>query len=142
MISNPSVRVAHPLTFAGECEEAFELYSQILGGTILGVRKYADSPFGSQVPPNWQQKVLFGSVQVGDYALHGTDHLPNQYRRPEGFYVSLHIREPEDAARVFRSLSQGGAIQVSLQKSFWSTHFALFVDRFGIPWEIDHEVPP
>ena len=67
------------------------------------MRKYADSPLGSQVPPNWQQKVLFASVQVGDYALHGTDHLPNQYRRPEGFYVSLHIREPEDAARVFRS---------------------------------------
>ena len=80
MVSNPSVRVAHHLTFAGECEEAFELYSQIFGGTVLGVRKYADSPLGSQVPPNWQQKVLFASVQVGDYALHGTDHLPNQYR--------------------------------------------------------------
>ena len=142
MVSSPTVRLAHHLTFAGECEEAFELYAQILGGTILGVRKYADSPLGSQVPPNWQQKVLFASLKVGDCALHGTDHLPNQYRRSEGFYVSLHIREPEDAARVFRSLSQGGVVQVSLQKSFWSTHFALFVDRFGIPWEIDHESPP
>jgi uncharacterized glyoxalase superfamily protein PhnB len=45
VVSNPSVRVAHHLTFAGECEEAFELYSQILGGTILGVQKYADSPW-------------------------------------------------------------------------------------------------
>jgi PhnB protein len=111
-------------------------------GPREGRCKLKDSPLGSQVPPNWQQKVLFASLKVGDYALHGTDHLPNQYRRSEGFYVSLHIREPEDAARIFRSLSQGGVVQVSLQKSFWSTHFALFVDRFGIPWEIDHESPP
>ena len=66
MLSKPIVRLAHHLTFAGECEEAFELYAQILGGTILGVRKYADSPLGSEVPSNWQQKVLFASVKVGD----------------------------------------------------------------------------
>jgi len=136
------VRFAQHLTVAGDCEEAFELYSQILGGTILGLRRYADSPLGSQVPPNWQQKVLFASLTAGNTTLHGTDHLPDQYRRPQGFYVSLHIGEPEDAARIFRSLAQGGIVQVSLQKSFWSTHFALFVDRFGIPWEIDHEAPP
>lgn len=136
------MRLAPHLTFAGACEEAFEFYSHILGGTILGIRKYVDSPFGAQVPPDWQQKVLFASLKVGQDVLHGTDHLPNQYRRPEGFYVSLHIRESEVAARIFCSLSAGGIVQVGLQKSFWSTHFALFVDRFGIPWEIDHEAPP
>jgi PhnB protein len=136
------VRLAQHLTFAGDCEEAFKLYSEIFGGTILGVRKYADSPLGSQVPTDWQQKVIFASLKVGNDLLHGTDHLPDQYRRPEGFYVSLHIRESEDAARIFRSLSQGGTVRVSLQETFWSTHFALFVDRFGIPWEIDHEAAP
>jgi PhnB protein len=94
------VRLARHLTFAGDCEEALELYSQVLGG-----------------PPNWQQKVLFASLKVGNDVLHGTDHLPNQYQGPEGFYVSLHIRKPDDAARVFHSLAQGGTVQVSLQKS-------------------------
>ncbi|MGH9423758.1 MAG: VOC family protein [Thermoanaerobaculia bacterium] len=136
------MRLAHHLTFAGDCEEAFEVYSRILGGTLIGIRKYADTPLGAQMPTDWQQKIIFASLKVGDEVLHGTDHPPNQYRRPEGFYLSLHIREPEDAARIFHSLSNGGAVQVSLQKSFWSTHFALFVDRFGIPWEIDHEAPP
>jgi PhnB protein len=49
-------------------------------------------------------------------------------------------RTPEEAERVYRGLADGATIQVALQKTFWSTHFALLVDRFGIPWEIDHEV--
>jgi PhnB protein len=136
------MRLAHHLAFAGNCEEAFELYSKVLGGTNLAIRKYADTPLGLQMPLDWQQKVIFANLMIGNDALHGTDHPPNQYRRPDGFYISLHIREPEDAARIFHSLSQGGSVHVGLQKSFWSTHFALFVDRYGIPWEIDHEAPP
>lgn len=135
------MRLAHHLTFAGDCEEAFELYSKVIGGTNLAIRRYADTPLASRMPPDWQQKVIFANLMIGNDVLHGTDHPPGQYRRPEGFYVSLHIREPEDAARVFHGLSQGGNVQVDLQKSFWSTHFALFVDRYGTPWEIDHEAP-
>ena len=135
------MRLGQHLTFSGDCEAAFELYARCLRGRVLGVRRYAESPLAAHVPPDWQQKILFASLEVGGVELHGSDHVPSHYQQPRGFYVALHIQTPEEAERVFRELSPGGKVQVDLQKTFWSTHFALLIDRFGTPWEIDHEVP-
>ena len=76
------MRLAHHLAFAGDCEEAFGLYSKVLGGANLAIRRYADTPLSSQMPPDWQQKVIFANLMIGNTALHGTDHPPDQYRRP------------------------------------------------------------
>jgi PhnB protein len=36
-------------------------------------------------------------------------------------------------------LSKGGKVTMPLQKTFWSPGFAMFTDRFGIPWMISTE---
>jgi hypothetical protein len=38
--------------------------------------------------------------------LTGADVLPDQYERPQGFFVLLGIDEPADADRVFRALAE------------------------------------
>jgi PhnB protein len=36
-------------------------------------------------------------------------------------------------------LSEGGTVQVPIGETFWSARFAMFTDRFGVPWMINCE---
>lgn len=59
------------------------------------------------------------------------------YRRPQGFSVSLQIKEPADAERIFHALEESGQVTMPIQQTFWATRFGMVVDRFGIPWMIN-----
>jgi PhnB protein len=48
--------------------------------------------------------------------LTGADVLPDQYERPQGFFVLLGIDEPADADRVFRALAEAGEVRMPIQQ--------------------------
>jgi PhnB protein len=53
--------------------------------------------------------------------------------------VSLSVKDPAEAERIFHELEQDGTVQMALQKTFWSAGLGMVVDRFGIPWMINCE---
>ena len=46
------------LTFNGQCEAAFKFYEKCLGGTIVMMMSYGDSPMAEQTPPAWRKKII------------------------------------------------------------------------------------
>ena len=129
------------LSFKGECEAAFKLYEQCLGAQIGTIFRYAGSPMADQVPADWQDKVMHGSLTFGDQVLMGGDVTPLQYEEPKGFSLSVHLDNPTEADRIFLELSRDGRILMPFEKTFWAERFGMVVDRFGIPWLINCEVP-
>ncbi|MGA2987208.1 MAG: VOC family protein [Terriglobia bacterium] len=127
------------LTFNGQCEAAFKFYEECLGGKIEAMFTYVGTPAEEHVPPEWRHKILHGRLIVGDRVLMGCDAPPERYKEPEGFSVSLEIKDPADAERIFNALAENGRVQMPLQKTFWSARFGMAVDRFGIPWMINCE---
>ncbi len=125
------------LSFKGDCEAAFELYARCLGGKAGPIFRYAGTPLADQVPADWQDKVMHGSLTVGGQVLMGADVAPEQYQEPKGFSLSLHIRSTGDAERIFRELAEGGRVVMPLQQTFWAALFGMVVDRFGVPWLIN-----
>jgi PhnB protein len=124
------------LTFNGQCEEAFKFYEGCLGGKIVMLLRYGDSPMAEQVPLEWRGKVVHATLTVGDKVLLGADILPEQYQPPRGFFILLGPEVPAEAERIFHALAENGSVQIPLQKVFWSPAFGALVDQFGIPWEI------
>jgi uncharacterized glyoxalase superfamily protein PhnB len=57
----------------------------------------------------------------------------------EGFSVSLQVKEPAEAERIFHALANEGKVQMPIQETFWAARFGMLVDRFGIPWMINCE---
>jgi len=53
--------------------------------------------------------------------------------------ITLGMKDPLEAERIFNGLSEGGKVQMPLQETFWALRFGTFVDRFGIPWIINCE---
>jgi PhnB protein len=123
--------------FNGQCEEAFKLYEKILGGKIAAMHRYSEAPPAPHIPPEWKNKIMHTSLQVGDYVLMGSDAPPDFYKPPQGFSVSLGIKDPAEAERVFRGLSEGGKISMPFQETFWALRSGMFDDRFGIAWMIN-----
>jgi PhnB protein len=127
------------LSFKGDCEAAFKFYEQCLGAKPDGIFRYAGSPMADQAPAGWGDKVMHGSVTVGDQVLMGSDVAPDQYEAPKGFTLSLQIKSTADAERIFRELSEGGTVVLPLEQTFWAARFGMLIDRFGIPWQINCE---
>jgi PhnB protein len=127
------------LSFNGQCEAAFKFYEQCLGGRLGAIFHYAGTPLADQVPPDWQDKVMHGSLAVGDLVLMGGDVAPDRYEEPKGFSLSLQIDDTAESERIFDALGRGGRVVVPLEKTFWAARFGMVIDRFGIPWLINCE---
>ena len=127
------------LSFNGQCEAAFKFYEQCLGGQLGAIFRYAGSPMADQVPADWQDKVMHGSLTVGDLVLMGGDVAPDRYEEPKGFSLSIQIDSTSEAERIFHELARDGTVTMPLGKTFWAARFGMVVDRFGIPWLINCE---
>lgn len=127
------------LSFRGHCEEAFTFYASCLGGQLGPIFRYAGSPLADQVPPDWQDKVMHGSLTVGGQVLMGADLAPQLYEESKGYSLSIQIANTADAERMFSDLSRDGRVTMPLQQTFWASRFGQVVDRFGIPWVINCE---
>jgi len=99
--------------------------------------KYGASPMANQVEQRWHDRIVHATLCLGELELTGVDVLPQDYRKPQGFFVTLTVSETADAKRIFSLLSGGGEIHLPFQQTFWSVGFGVLVDRFGIPWEIN-----
>jgi PhnB protein len=130
------MRLEPHLTFRGDCEEAFRFYERLFGGNLM-LLSYGSSPAASSVPEAWRSKIVHATLALSDgNRLLGADVLPEQFERPQGFYVLAAARDGAEAQRVFDALADGGSVRMPLQKTFWSPSFGAVVDRFGTPWEI------
>ena len=133
------MRLNPHLTFNGQCEAAFQFYEKCLGGRILMMMTYGDSPMAEQTPPGWLGKIIHARLMVGDKILMGSDAPPPHYEPMTGFSVTLGIDEPAEADRVFAALSEGGTVRMPIQETFWARRFGMLTDRFGTPWMVNCE---
>jgi PhnB protein len=127
------------LLFDGQCEAAFKFYEQCLGGKIEAMFAHAGTPAEEQVPPEWRDKILHATLNVGGGILMGSDAPPGRYEAPRGFSVSIGIADPLEAERIFHALAENGTVRMPIQKTFWASRFGMLVDRFGIPWMVNCE---
>jgi PhnB protein len=61
------------LTFDGQCEAAFRFYEQALGGKIVAIMTYAETPMAEQTPPAERGKIAHARLMVGNTVLMGSD---------------------------------------------------------------------
>jgi PhnB protein len=130
----------HPyLSFKGDCEAAFSFYEQHLGAQPGAIFRYGGSPMASDVPADWSDKVMHGSLTVGGQLLMGGDLAPERYEAPKGFSLTLQIEQTAEAERVFDALAKDGQVVMPLEQTFWAVRFGMVIDRFGVPWLINCE---
>ena len=92
----------------------------------LGQFSSCVGPAAKEYHPNWRNEASFGGGGLYDWGSHFVDQI-------------WRILLPARPMRVFAQLSKGGHVQMPLQKTFWTKHFGMCVDRFGTPWMVSAE---
>ena len=126
------------LSFNGDCEAALAFYEQALGAKTTFMMRHKDAP-EQQGTPDWAEKIIHARFEVEGNVLMASDAPPQWYTKPGGICISINLKDKARAETVFAALSAGGEVQMPLQKTFWSSAFAMLRDKFGIPWMINCE---
>jgi PhnB protein len=129
------------LLFDGQCEEAFNLYADLLGGEIVAMLRQGDTPGMPNPPAGLEDKIMHAFMKVGDRDIMASDVPPHDYSTPQGFSVQLSVDSAAEAKRIFDGLADGGSVTLPLGKTPWAEQFGMLVDRFGVPWMINYAPP-
>lgn len=130
------------LNYGGNCREAFEFYSEHLGGRITSIALHGDQPIREGFPADWGQKVLHARIELADSVLMGADVPPDRFQPMRSAYMTLLLDTDDDAERVYGLLVDGGQIFMPMQSTFYASRFAMLRDRFGTSWMLMHETDP
>ena len=125
------------LLFNGHCEAAMRFYEKCLGGKITMIMTYEGSPGAEHVPAAMAKQIIHATLAVGDFQLQASDCPPDQYKKPQGFSVTLQIGDLTKAEATFKALADGGKITMPFAKTFWAKGFGVADDKFGIPWMVN-----
>ena len=127
------------LFFEGRCEEAVDFYGKTLGAKVDVLMRYQDSPEPPQpgmCPPNSENKIMHGSIRIGETVVMVSDGMCSGRSNFQGFALSLNAANETDARNMFAALGDGGQVRVPLGKTFFSPCFGMVADRFGVVWMI------
>ena len=125
------------LFYDSNCEAAFKFYEKALGGKIEMLLRNEDAPADMPSPPERKKQVMHARMSIDGQVLMASDAPPDHFHKPQGFAVSLTVKDPAEGERKFKALCEGGSINMPFGKTFFSKGFGMGVDQFGIPWMVN-----
>ncbi len=138
------MQVQNYLFFDGRCEEALDFYRSALGAEVTALMRFKDGPqdgpqpeegcAGGQAPD--PDKVMHASFRLGDTEVLASDGEGKGNPTFQGFSLAITVPAGAEAERLFASLGEGGQVQMPLTKTFFSSHFGMVADRFGVSWMV------
>jgi len=102
---------------------------------------WGEMPEANQFPAEAHKLIMHATLSLGDQVLMGADAPPDRYQKPQGFSVTLGLKDQAEAERIFKALAEKGTVEMALEETFWAVRFGVLVDRFGIPWTVNCERP-
>jgi len=132
-----TIKIEPYLNFGGRCEEALQYYGKALGGEVVMMMRFKDSPEPCEGAPAMDpNKIMHGAVKIGETTLMATDFGCSESSGFSGFSLSLSAGDEAEAKKFFSALSDGGKVEMPLGKTFFSPCFGLVTDKFGISWMV------
>ncbi len=121
------------LNFKDQSKEAMEFYHGILGGK-LDVQTYKDAGFPHD--PKDDDRVIHANLMTAEginiMASDGGDDHP--VHMGDNIHLSLVGTDEDQLRNWFSKLSEGGKIDMPLEKQFWGDIYGQLTDKFGVHW--------
>jgi len=131
------------INFNGNAEEAFNFYKSVFGGEFGPIIRFKDlkGP-DSHVSDNEADKIMRITLPIGGDILIANDVPESMGRVSENenrSKIAVVAETKEEADRIFKGLSEGGAVEMPMDQSPWGTYFSMFRDKYGIEWTIEFD---
>ncbi len=128
------------LFFNGNAEEAINFYINSLGGEIVSMQRYGDTPMPCD--ESVKNKVMHAVFTAAGATMMCSDtDGKKQFTFGDNISLSLDYKDPEAMRKAFDALAEGGNVTMPLQDTFWGAIFGMLTDKFGNNWMFNHDKP-
>jgi len=131
------------MNFNGNAEEAFNFYKSVFGGEFTTLMRFKDlSSAEFPIPESEANKIMHIALPIGKNFLMANDVPESMGRVNENenrSKISVSAESREEADKIYKGLSAGGAIEMPIGDSPWGSYFAMLRDKYGIEWMVDFD---
>ena len=128
------------LHFQGNAEEVLNFYKSVLGGEIVALNRYGDSPMPTD--EDYKQKIIHARLLFDGNLLMISDTFKGNAVHTNGnIQLSVEVKDSKQLETVFSKMAAGGKIIMPLQDQFWGARFGMLEDKFGVSWMFNYENP-
>ena len=122
--------------FDGKCEEALEFYQRAIGAKVNMLMRFGEAPDQSQIKPESKNKVMHAQFKIGDTTVLISDGRNQGNPKFDGFALTIQCKDAAETETYFKALSDGGQVEMPLDKTFFAKSFGMLKDRFGVHWMV------
>ena len=97
---------------------------------------FKDSPDQSMNPPGTQEKVMHGSLRIGNTIVFVSDGMCGGRAKFEGFSLAISADSIADAERLLRRPRRRRAGSDADDRDIFLPRFGMVADRFGVSWQV------
>lgn len=116
------------------CQNVLDFYKDTFGGEIKNLQM-AD---GKDMFKGHEGKIIHAELHINDACvIYLNDDLGSK-QKGSNIQLVLEMDSKEEIERVYKALSEKGAVQYELQKTFWGSYHAVLTDQFGILWGLNY----
>lgn len=124
--------------FQGNTAEAMEYYKNVFGGEFTSYQKFQDMPGCEKMPKEDQGKIMHITLTTpSGQVFMATDLLESMEQKivlGNNHYVCVHTESESETDKLFNALSDGGQVEMPVNKTFWGAYCGMCRDQFGILW--------
>ena len=131
------------INFNGNAEEAFNFYKSVFGGEFKTTVRFKDieSPEFpvSEADANKIMRIVLpigGNILIANDVPESMGRVNENENRSK---IAISAETKEEADKLFKGLSEGGAVEMPMAESPWGTYFAMFRDKYGIEWTVEFD---
>ncbi|MFP5345807.1 MAG: VOC family protein [Actinomycetes bacterium] len=124
------------LSFRDNARQAMEFYKSVFGGDLT---TSTFGEFSASQDPAEQDKTMHAQLTTeGGLTLMASD-TPNgmDYTPGNNYSVSLSGDDEAELRGYWDKLSDGGTVQMPLDKAPWGDYFGMCIDKFGVSWLVN-----
>jgi PhnB protein len=130
------MKVTPYLMLDGRSDEAIEFYKKALGANVEMLMRFSEAPKEANCSPDSMNKVMHAALSVGNSTIMLSDGNNKDNPTFTGISLTITAKDEAEADKLFGALSEGGQVQMPMEKTFFAKRFGMAADKFGISWMI------
>lgn len=126
------------LHFAGNAREVLDFYKNALGGDVVQLGTYGESPMPSD--EDYKNKVMHARLVFDGNMIMISDVFKGQPVSTDGnIQLSVEVDDENKLDDIFNKMAEGGTVNMPLADQFWGAKFGMLKDKFGVSWMFNCE---
>ena len=129
------MKVQSYLAFNGNCQEALSFYGELFNAKVENRITYEDKKI--DVPSSYRSKLQHAELKGKGVSFMAYDAAPDTpVNSGNQIHMSIDLDSKEEAADVFKTLSESGIIHHEFREREWG-YFGRCTDKYGINWMVN-----